>query len=323
MITISEYDKIFQVVKKDVSIEECDAYKKHREKWNHYTKTLELVTIPLHVDIELTNACNINCVMCERCNMTRKIGFMSLHLFRKIIDQCALFQIDSVKLNLWGESTLHSDLINMIKYAKNRGILNTQLNTNGVLWNEKLAKSIFESGLDRLTFSLDGATQETYERIRIKSNFGRVITNLNTIFRLKQKHGYNKPLITLQVIQMKDTEKEIKEFIEKWEEKADYITVTNIGTVSGMQKNINNSIRDYSKMQKIPCPQLWQRLSIYWNGDVSACCSDFNGFLKIGSINDYNLRELWNSNMLNDLRSRHKKLDFKDLICQSCTGNLE
>lgn len=317
-----KYDKTFQVVSSRGNIPQNKQFADSRERWNYYTSTLEVAPNPLHVDIELTNACNIKCIMCERQNMKRKVGFMSFELFDRIIGQCADYGVDSIKLNLWGESTLHPDLAKMISHAKAKGILNTQFNTNGILMNEKLIREIFESGLDRMTFSVDGATRETYEKIRSKSDYDSVMGNLDLLFRLKHKHGYESPLITLQIIQMKDTEKEIEVFIKKWEDTADYITVTNIGTTSGMENNLAMSAREIGGMKKAPCPQLWQRLSVYWNGDVTVCCSDYNGFLTVGSIKDSTINELWHCNKLEDLRKRHKKLDFNGLICAPCTGNL-
>lgn len=318
----NEFDKTFQVVSKSKHVTEDEFFNDSRKRWDYYTKTLEIAPCPLHVDVELTNACNLKCVMCERQNMKRKVGFMSFDLYAHIINQCLEHHVDSIKLNLWGESTIHPDLVKMIGHAKDRGITNTQFNTNGVLMGEKLAAEIFESGLDRMTFSVDGASRETYERVRNKSDYNKVMENLSTLMAIKQRNGFIKPLITLQIIRMKDTEKEIQEFIDRWRELADYITVTNIGTTSGMDENLAMSSRDLNKMKKIPCPQLWQRLSIYWNGDVTVCCSDFDSYLKIGNIKEKSIYDLWHGDELNDFRKRHKNLDFKGLVCLPCTGNL-
>jgi len=317
-----KFDQTFQLAAKSEGVHEDEKYLCSRERWEYHSRTLELAPAPLHVDIELTNACNLRCIMCERQNMKRKVGLMSFELFSQITGQCVEYDIDSIKLNLWGESTMHPELGRMIAHAKSQGILNTQFNTNGVLVDEKAAREIFESGLDRLTFSVDGASRETYEKIRDKSDYGRVMRNLEGLFELKQKHGYQKPYITLQIIRMKDTDEEIEGFINRWRGVADYITVTNIGTTSGMEDNLELSARDMKALKKVPCPQLWQRLSVYWNGDVTVCCSDFDGYLKIGRVPEDSLLSLWHSRELNNLRARHKNLDFTSLICQPCTGNL-
>ena len=58
----------------------------------------------------------------------------------------------------------------------------------------------------------------------------------------------------------------------------------------------NLSRIDDSVGKHINCKEPWQKLSIDWDGEVSACCGDYDRLLNIGNINDSSLFDLWNTN---------------------------
>ena len=312
-----KYTKCFQVVHANTE-DQDKRYRDLRRDWDYYAKTLELSPCPTHIDIEITNACNLRCSMCERNLMTRKVGFMDYDLFCGIIDQCAQFGIRSVKLNLWGESLLHKDLFRMIEYAKKRGIF-CQFNTNVTFLNRENIEKLLKSGLDRITFSIESIRKELYENTRTGAGFETMMENLEGF--IGKKPPGKKPYITLQMIRMKRNHMYMQEFINRYKDRVDFISVTNVNAACGDPEILKESMIDYKKFPKVPCVELWLRLSVFWGGDVAVCCQDYDGFLKIGSIKDKTLKELWNSKELNDLRQRHRNRDFSNLLCNTCTAN--
>lgn len=312
-----KYTKCYQLVSANTQ-DDDKRYKDLRRDWNYCAKNLKLNPQPLHVDIEITNACNLKCRMCERQFMTRKIGYMDYDFFCKIIDQCVESGILSVKLNLWGESFLHKDLFKMIKYAKKNDIF-CQFNTNVTFLNKENAKKLIDSGLDRITFSIESIRKELYEDTRRGANYEKMMENLESF--INSKPVGKKPYLTLQMIRMKKNHKYIQEFIDRYKERVDFISVTNVGAGCGDPEILKESLIDYKAFPKIPCSELWLRLSIFWNGDVTACCHDYDGFLKIGNLKESSLKDLWNSKKLQELRERHRKLDFSGLLCYNCTAN--
>ncbi|MBL7068251.1 MAG: radical SAM protein [Candidatus Omnitrophica bacterium] len=311
---ISDY---FQVVSSNTEIADRE-YKEFRKMWDSCARSLYLTEAPLHVDIEVTNACNLKCSMCERNMMTRKIGYMDYGLFCRIIDQCAEYRITSVKLNLWGESILHKEIFNMVRYAKKNRI-HTQFNTNATLVTEENARRLVECGLDRITFSVESMVKDDYENKRRGAKFETTIKNIEDFIKIKPIG--KKPLLTLQFIRMKSNCNDIPLFVDKFKDAVDFISVTNITSVDGNPEILKESMVDYKKLSKRPCPQLWLRLSVFWNGDVTVCCQDYNGVLVIGNIRDRSLKELWQSKELNALRERHKRLNFSKTLCEPCTAN--
>lgn len=296
-----------------------EKYRRAYERWEK-AKSFVVPSSPLHIDIELTNICDLNCIMCERKFMRRQKGKMSLEMFQHIIQECNKIGVDSVKLNLWGESTLHKQLIDMVRYAKEHSQLILQFNTNANRLAPSTSEGLINAGLDKLTISLDGVTKETYEKIRCGGNFDLVMSNIEALSYLKKKMNSIFPQVTLQIIQMKNNENEISRFVDYWKDKVDRISLTKIGATIDYDEIIKLSIKETKSKRRTPCFQLWRRLSIFWDGTVTVCCCDYDGFLAIGDIRRNNLVELWHSKELSRLRERHKKLDFHGLVCERCVG---
>ena len=299
-----------------------EKYLRSRRRWDYFTRTREVAPAPLHVDIETTNLCDLKCIMCERKDMKRPKGAMSMELFKSIIRQCDEIGVDSVKLALWGEPFLNPRLVDMVRWARENSSLILQCNTNANLMTPGKSRGLVRAGLDQLSISIDGVTKETYESIRVGGNYERVMANVHHLMDVKKEMGAGKPCVTLQIIRMSRNEHEIAEFVEYWKKKADRIAVTNIGVTAGSREVLSLSLREHKRTGRRPCSQLWQRLSVYWDGTVNACCNDFDGFLTIGRIDKDHLQDLWHGKDVSELRERHKRCDFQGLVCDECVGTV-
>ena len=96
---------------------------------------------------------------------------MDMVLFKKIIEEIADKNKDAeVWMTYYGEALLlRYKLYYMIEYAKKKGLEYVILNTNAMLLNGEMGHMLIDSGLDRLIFSVDGFSKETYEKIRVYS----------------------------------------------------------------------------------------------------------------------------------------------------------
>ncbi len=91
------------------------------------------------VEIEITNACNLNC---KHCYVNReKIDFMQYDTAKSIIDQCAEMGVHRIVFT-GGETLLHKSLIRLARYAKAQGIQEIVLFTNGLLIDEDNAQQL-------------------------------------------------------------------------------------------------------------------------------------------------------------------------------------
>ena len=86
--------------------------------------------------------------------------------------------------------------------------------TNGTLLTEKRAELLVETQLAMLEVSVDGATKETYERIRRGAKFETVIKNIKLLQAIKRKHKSTKPAVMLNFVMQPDNIDELLDFID-------------------------------------------------------------------------------------------------------------
>ncbi len=136
--------------------------------------------LPTYVQIEPVGQCNLRCKMCaiqfrQDGPPYGPLAFMDFEKFTHIIDQ--FVNIEELHLQGLGEPMMHPHFFDMVGYAAERGI-RVSTNSNLTLLNERRAERCVTSGLDTLHVSIDGASAETYERIRVRAHFERVVHNL-------------------------------------------------------------------------------------------------------------------------------------------------
>lgn len=190
-------------------------------------KRERLMGRPYKMKIESTNICNTRCQLCPTGIglRGRRKGRMEYSQYTKLIDQLKhhLFALD---LSMWGDPLVAPDIYEMIRYAHGKGIW-TYISSNlhgfkieprkqrdGTLADKDDATRLIESGLDMLTCSLHGATQETFQIYQPGKDFGDAITKIRHIVQTKRRLGSSTPAIQLNYVVTKHNEHEIEAFKE-------------------------------------------------------------------------------------------------------------
>jgi len=289
----------------------------YRLKWNLVARYDHVTGFPLNVDIEVTEACNLKCIMCVHGTTGVPVtGRIDMDFAKNMVDQAAKGGARSVKFNWRGEPALHTGLEELVAYAKAKGILEVQINTNGIPYTKERINDLIDAGLDRVIFSMDGATKETYESIRVGADFDRLMSNIRTFHELREAKGRRKPFIRIQMVRMKDNQDEVDKFIEMWQGIADDIAVKDV-TNRGQGGHL--SVGDQIAVGRRRCPQPWQRMVVARDGKVFPCCSDWDRSYEIGDANNTALTEIWKGERMEALRdiNRQKRLSETD-PCRNC-----
>ena len=271
--------------------------------------------LPNVIGIELTNYCNLNCIICPREKMKRKVGYMDFSLFKKIVDEVAEYA-ELVGLDLYGESLLHPKATDMIRYAKEKGLL-THISTNITNMDEKKAKKIIESGLDMIILSFDGTNKETYEKIRKGGKYWDTLENLLTFLKVKKEMKSKTPFTVIQMIYMKYTQEQVIDFQKKFQSSsANIVRLKPFITLDRSKTWMSTFSPTISKK---PCIMLWRTLTIFWDGDVSTCCYDYDKKYILGNVNRKTIRELWNGKPMIALRKKHLEENDQEVsLCKDC-----
>ena len=169
------------------------------------TRAVDAGTLPSRLYIECTAACNISCF--EACcapetgiTRTRQAGMLDFNLFVRVVEESgpALTRIDFFN---YGETFLHKQAVEMCEYIKRRfPHIYLYTSTNGLALTEEQAKRLVHSGIDEVTFSVDGATPSSYAKYRQRGNFDAAIRNLRAMTEEKRGAGRDLPYINWRYI---------------------------------------------------------------------------------------------------------------------------
>lgn len=313
-IDVTYYEKI----SRKTSLEDNPKYNEYRRKWKENPRKHITGDFPIHLDIESTAACNLKCPMCFQSFNPPKPGFMEMQLFKKLIDEGAEKGLCSIKLNFRGEPLLHPKIADMVKYAKDNGIIEVMFNTNATLLTEEKSRQLIIAGLDKIICSVDGYTKEFYESIRRGATFEKTLENIKRIQKIKREMGTDKPVLRTQMVilkSIKNPDEFIKNYVDFWGKIADHVAV-------------EDEIEwDYSKIkgnvvyEPFRCPQPWQRLFVRWDGVITLCCGDLYEDMPLGNAYDTTIEEVWKSSRMENIRRLLKNGESHKIpICKVC-GN--
>jgi MoaA/NifB/PqqE/SkfB family radical SAM enzyme len=166
---------------------------------------------PICVYLETTNRCNLLCTTCPRTyEELEPPADMSWDLFRRIVDQ--LPRIERAVLHGVGEPMLVKKLPDMVRYLKDRGTY-VLFNTNGTVLNEKNGRALIDAGLDELRVSLDAANAQSYQAVRGKNYFNRILKNVRAFRALQERLGCERPRVSAWLTGLKETIAELPDFV--------------------------------------------------------------------------------------------------------------
>ncbi len=280
---------------------------------------------PPQIVAETTALCNFQCSHCHHAALQRKKGTMSDELWTKIVEEVAEKAPDAEFWpTFYGEALVLRDrLYSKIRQARELGLTNIVLNSNGSFCRGEFIDEILTCGLRRFLLSLDGFTKETFERIRFTRDphgkFEPVYAGVRELLERKRELdslGIETPLIICQFSKMDDNEHEAAAFAEYWLSLGADVKIREKLTWTGHVEAVNLAT-DYN--QRIACPWVNNTCTIQWNGDVVACAVDSEGRFVGGNVNEQSIEQIWTSTM-RQLRQDHRNHEWNRLppVCRDC-----
>lgn len=309
-------------------------------------KKVSNLPLPLSIDIEPTNYCNLNCPHCQRTYWSKKNVNLDVNSFQRILDQFP--HLSAVKLQGVGEPLLNNQLISMLKLGEKRGI-SMSFFSNGTVCNEKIAEQLLQLKDTQIIFSIDAATAEVFEKIRVGGDFEKILSNIKNLIQLRGNK--NQPQVSIWTVITKENIHEIPDIVRLAKElRVDWITLQTFLSdwgkedVKGHTDPIRVSVKSdrfiivlkesqriarenqvdlriyygnfLSKKEKCYWP--WTSAFIACNGDVVPCCvlSD-SDTIKMGNVFEKDFSEIWKSKKYQDFRDRIRTHNLPD-FCKNC-----
>jgi MoaA/NifB/PqqE/SkfB family radical SAM enzyme len=301
---------------------------------------------PRSIQIECTTRCNLKCAMCEISYWTEKGGDLELANLQSMLEH--LPKLKRVDLTGIGEALMNRGFFNALRILKSRGLYVT-LNDNFTLMTEDAARRIVELGIDQIFLSLDGATKETYEKIRVGANFDKVVSNARRLIQIKQDTRKKRPEVKINTVVCSTNYRELPALIElasnmgigmvQFVNVMVFENTVNLDT-TGVQQKVKAQFEEslerarqlgvlvkielFDKQPVQRCDFPWKRNFVTYDGYIHPCCyTTQTGDRKaqnqrsFGNLIARGFEEIWNGEPYSAFRKK-MGLGILPYECQRC-----
>ena len=316
-----------------------------------------LAPFPRYVEIEMTTICNKKCIICEynywRAGDQEK-RHLTLEEFKHIVKQFP--KLSWVNLTGEGSAFLNPDYLKMLRYLKSKNVPIFLVDHLSDL-DEATIKELVEMGIDGIYVSMDGATKETYQSIKVGCSFENVIKNVKQLIKLKKECKSPIPEISFRYVITTKNYQEMPQFIELLSslgsrkefgdgsrlefcgllsfKEIEHLNLEKIPeeiinqTLQKKKKNDIHVIFGHSEKHKNPSINeciSWMEPYIMMGGYVLPCCgvlmSNQRPFLRknaFGNVFEKSFKEIWDSERYKRFRCLVNQPNGKvPLFCRGC-----
>jgi len=336
-----------------------EKYENYRAEWYRRAKEFDAGDFPLSVNIELVSTCNLACTMCY--TITDKfqnaiVGAQRMipwKIVKNIIDESVKIGVYCISFSWRGESTMYRSkddetgeimtFPDVLKYAREAGILEVNSLTHGQLIDDKMAEEIVLAEPSWISFSIDGMRKE-YNKIRTPANklnsdydaFTVVSEAIKKLNFFKKKHNLKRPQIRTNSV--------FPAIQKNPEEYRDYMLDIGVDfiTVNEMVDYRHHRLDEKMVRENWACQFPFQRLTVSANGVMLPCTGcyneeeglvlgkyegseskiirDYKGKVAKSDLEDLTLMKAWHSQKLRNIRKLHKDGLRKQIEpgCRNC-----
>jgi radical SAM protein with 4Fe4S-binding SPASM domain len=304
--------------------------------------------LPSILDIEPINQCNFRCPHCQVTHWNKSKTRLDVEGLNKLLDQFP--NLLRVKLQGMGEPLLNKELLPMLEVLEARGV-HTAIVTNGSVLTDKVRDKLLELPTD-IQFSIDGASQEVFESVRVGSSFKKVIDNIRKLTTRRQDIKSRNPhkMMAGRTVVTNQNVHELSDIVRLVSELGlDSLTLqlimTSWGKVSMEEINAQKRVHEAKVMDeqvtkakeeaeriglpliirnddkyscKNKCGWPWKSAFIASNGDVVPCAilAD-SDTVNMGNVFEESFETIWNSEKYQELRRQHREHDLPE-YCKNC-----
>ncbi len=268
---------------------------------------------PRNILFELTNACNHSCGFCYNRVMVRRRGHLNLDLFKRLINEAAALGTQEAGFATTGEPFASPIIFDCIAEAKRAGIAYTYLSTNGAMLSEAKVQRLFQSGLDSIKFSINAGNRESYKRIHGRDDFEHVLDMVRLIDAQRTNRGCGMKLFSTTIL-TKETQGEENALRRLAGHHFDDMFFAMETGATGPTNSCE---------YELPCPLLFNRTHVTWEGYMTICCVDFENSLVVADLRETTLREAWHNPLFQRMRQRHLEKDVTGTLCDVCISKEE
>lgn len=326
-------------------------YDKFKEMCSLNAYAAESECMPIKMDYEVSNRCNFNCKMCliQKKDVSLLPPQMSFGDFVKTLEE--QYGLIEIKLQGTGEPLLNPDFFKIVHAIVEKDIWCRTITNASLLHLNSSYKKLIDEKVGEIQVSIDGATKESFEKIRVGSNFEQIVENSRLLNQYAQERGEEWRTSCWMLVQ-KDNYHEMSQLLDlaeymrftrvvfsldvnNWGHE-DFSAVTdelNVRSLitdelleelidKGRKKGIEVAVWSdadkytYTKAHDKLCNWLWERAFISADMQIAPCCvlSDAD-MCDLGSALDF--EKSWNAVEYKNIRKLHLEGDIPPM-CRNC-----
>ena len=273
---------------------------------------------PPYLLIEPVSSCNLRCPFCFQVDksFTKKpyMGVIDFEFFKKIVDEANDIGVGAVTLASRGEPTMHKKYAEMLEYlSKKENIFEIKTNTNGTFLSEKICHAIFKYNVSQVIISSDHYIKKDYERLRLGSNFEKVVENVDRLYETRKKF-YPDSITEIRISGIdNDRNLDRKKFKNFWIKRSDHVTAS-----YPLERWDTYNNKPHDKITDA-CENLWDRMYVWFDGKTNPCDADYKSYLNYGDAKKNSLKKIWNDKIIENTRRMHLAKERNKIVpCDRC-----
>jgi radical SAM protein with 4Fe4S-binding SPASM domain len=248
-------------------------------------------------------------------------SFMKLEDYKTVFSQFKDTAF-SVALYNWGEPFLNKQIFDMIAHSSEHAV-GTTVHSNFNVFNERMAVDAVQSGLTHIYLSIDGATQESYVKYRVKGDLVDVLDNLKLMTETKKRLKSRFPILTWKFLVFEHNRHEIESARRMAAEAG--VDAFEVFNATPVLTDINDQAKAFlesneTHTQKALCRSLWSGIYVGPQGDVLPCSLAFRAEESFGNLLTQDISEVWNNKNYVNARKMFSEKIFENEIPVPCNG---
>ena len=289
---------------------------------------------PIHMQVEITNYCNLKCPICPTGNksLNRPPTAIDIDLFKSLMNEAGPYLL-TLALYAWGEPLLHPKLSEILKIISKYNLV-TFLSTNGQnLEDNGVLEALIRYPATYLIVAIDGLTDKTNSHFRMGAKLGQTLRGVKKLAEMKRKKGSALPILHMRYLVMKHNQHEyhsIKEFAEN--NMFDFLSIRTLSPIDSPEipymEFVPNSkeFRAYRykndkriRLNDFICMHAFSYPTVFSNGCIVSCEQDFNAKQPYGMISkNVSFGDIWFSKRASNIRKTIRDAPSCYTFCLNC-----
>lgn len=289
---------------------------------------------PLHMNIELTNYCNLRCPVCPTGagKVNRPYANMDINLFERLMNEVGPYLL-TASLWAWGEPLLHPQLSDVLRIIEKHAVV-PLISTNGQnLSDEAVIDALVRHPPGYLIVAIDGLTDETNSKYRVGAKLESTLAGMSRLSEIKRDRGLEAPILHMRYLAMKHNEHEI-EHVREFATRVgfDLLTIRTLVVVDSPEEEHRGFVPDAGHLKAYDYVDgervLRDDFICYWpfwfptslvDGTIVGCDQDSNAQKPMGVLSeDVSFADIWFGEQATRVRKVIRDNPDSLSFCRNC-----